>query len=394
MVDAPTDGARRVAAFTGTRAEYGLLRPTLRRIEDDPDLRLDLLVSGAHLSPHHGHTVDRVREDGYRSVVEIESLLCSHTRVGATKSVGLGIVCLADALARLAPDVMIVLGDRYESFAAATAAFLLGVPVAHVHGGEITVGAIDDALRHATTKLASLHLTSTETHRRRVIQMGEPPESVLNVGAPGLEGLADARWPDRAEVLRRLSLPESARYVLVCFHPVTHDPDGGEAELEALLDALGALDDHRLVFSTSNADPGHARIGSRIERFLAAVPERAVRLDSRGRDDFLSVLLCANLMIGNSSSGILEAPELRVPTIDVGARQRGREAGPSVRRVEGDAGRLADAMRRTLEDPPRDFANPYASTDCSARIVEAVRTVRPEAAKRFFDVPLPEDLVR
>ena len=265
----------KVAVFTGTRAEYGLLYWLLKDIQDDPELVLQLLVSGMHLSPEFGETYQQIEQDGFFIDEKIEILLSSDSAVGTAKSMGLGVLGFADALNRLKPDVLVILGDRFEALAAAQTAMILRVPILHLHGGEITEGAYDDAIRHAISKLSYLHGTSTEEYRQRVIQLGEQPERVKNVGAIGLDHLKRAEFMDVAEIARSLDFPLNQPYFLVTYHPVTLADEKPEQSFNALLDALDEFKDHQVIITYPNADDGGRRIIPLLEQYAKSNPQNS-----------------------------------------------------------------------------------------------------------------------
>ncbi|NRA82030.1 MAG: UDP-N-acetylglucosamine 2-epimerase (hydrolyzing), partial [Pseudoalteromonas sp.] len=320
----------KVAVFTGTRAEYGLLYWLLKDIQDDPELVLQLLVSGMHLSPEFGETYQQIEQDGFFIDEKIEILLSSDSAVGTAKSMGLGVLGFADALNRLKPDVLVILGDRFEALAAAQTAMILRVPILHLHGGEITEGAYDDAIRHAISKLSYLHGTSTEEYRQRVIQLGEQPERVKNVGAIGLDHLKRAEFMDVAEIARSLDFPLNQPYFLVTYHPVTLADEKPEQSFNALLDALDEFKDHQVIITYPNADDGGRRIIPLLEQYAKSNPQRVCAIPSLGQKRYLSTVKNAAVVIGNSSSGIIEVPSFNVPTVNVGVRQQGRLAAKSV----------------------------------------------------------------
>lgn len=353
---------RRVAVFTGTRAEYGLLHWLLRGLDDDPAADLAVIVGGMHLSPEFGLTVRDVEADGLPIVARVEMLLSSDTPVGVAKSVGLGVLGVADALAAARPDVLVVLGDRFEVLAAAQAALLLGVPVAHVHGGEVTEGAVDESIRHAVTKMAHLHFTAAERFRRRVLQLGEDPARVHVVGAPGLDWVARLDPLPRADLEAALGLPLTPPVLLVTYHPATAGDEDPEEAVGALLAALDRLPEATVVATGSNADAGGRAVRRALEAWASGRQGATVH-GSLGQRRYLSLLARCDAVVGNSSSGIIEAPALGTPTVDVGTRQRGRPRATSVTRCPVDAAAIERAVRAVLDpDAPAhrpDPAPPY-----------------------------------
>lgn len=379
----------RVCVLTATRAEYGLLQWLMRDIEDAPDLTLQLVVTGSHLSPMHGSTVEAIRADGFSIDAEVESLLASDSGAGAAKAMGLVALGLADAFSRLEPDLLVILGDRTELLAAAGAATAMRLPILHIHGGEITTGAIDDAIRHAVTKLASVHFVAAAEYARRVEQMGEPPDRIHVVGAPGLDHLGRTSLLTRAEVERRISMPLGDTSFLVTYHPVTVDRGRESGGLAELLAALDEFPEARMVLTGPNADPGAHVIRRQLEVYAAERSDRVSFHASLGQQLYLSTLRAVDVVIGNSSSGIIEAPAVGTATVNVGSRQDGRLRAGSVIDCEPAAGMLASAVRRALELPSTAFeAPPYGRGGASARMLEVIRTVVPDQllAQRFIDL--------
>jgi len=381
---------RRVAVFTGTRAEYGLLAPLMRAIIAEPGLDLLVIVGAQHLSPEFGETWREIERDGFAIAARVEMLLSSDTALGVVKSLGLGTMGLGDALDRLSPDLLVVLGDRFEALAAVQAALILRVPVAHVHGGEITEGAYDDAIRHAITKMSDLHFTATEPYRRRVIQMGSPPERVFNVGALGLDEAEDEVPMPLAEVSNTLNFSIRAPYLLVTYHPATLANEDPVATMRAILEALEGFPDHQVIFTHPNADNGGRAITARIVAHVARHPGRALSVRSLGAARYRAVLAGAAAVLGNSSSGIIEAPSAGVPTVNIGSRQAGRLAAASVRHCGTDAPAIRAALIWALSDEGRAIAaaadNPYGKGDAARAIVAVLRDADLGGVKRFHDI--------
>ncbi|BCV48789.1 UDP-N-acetylglucosamine 2-epimerase [Shewanella algae] len=382
---------KKVAVFTGTRAEYGLLFWLLKDIQADAELKLQLLVSGMHLSPEFGETYQQIERDGFHIDEKIEILLSSDSAVGTAKSMGLGVLGFADALARLNPDVLVILGDRFEALAAAQTAMILRIPVIHLHGGEITEGAYDDAIRHAITKLSYLHGTSTEAYRQRVIQLGEAPERVKNIGAIGLDHLKRARFMDVPALAQSLNFPLTQPYFLVTYHPVTLGEEAPEASFQALLDALDTYPEHQVILTYPNADDGGRRIIPMLEAYAAANPQRVLAIPSLGQVRYLSAVKHASAVIGNSSSGIIEVPAFDVPTVNIGVRQQGRLAAKSVLHCKVSQAdieqmiEIAVSRRYKAEDDIID--NPYGQGDSSAQVIAMIKSLHFEPCKSFYDLP-------
>lgn len=370
---------RRVAVVTVGRSDYGILRPVLAAVEAEPALELFLVVAGAHLSAAHGATVSEVEADGFAVGARVPMLGDEDTPLASAQALGRGVAGFAEAFAAAQPDIVLVLGDRVETLAAAVAATPLTIPVAHVHGGETTEGAIDDAIRHATTKLSHLHFAATEEYAARLVAMGEEPWRVTVSGAPALDNLASL---DGAAA----EPPVPEPFLLVTWHPVTL---AGEPVGE-LLGALGDVD-MSVVFTHPNADPGRREIVDAIEAF-ATSHERAAVVASLGTRAYFGLMRRAAAMVGNSSSGIIEAPSFELPVVNVGDRQRGRVRAANVVDVPPERTAIAAAVR-TATSPEfraglRGLRNPYGDGHAAARIAAALRDAPPRAAllaKRFHE---------
>jgi UDP-N-acetylglucosamine 2-epimerase (non-hydrolysing) len=391
-----TQTHKKVAVFTGTRAEYGLLFWLLKDIQSDPDLTLQLLVSGMHLSPEFGDTYKQIEKDGFNIDEKIEILLSSDSAVGTAKSMGLGVLGFADALSRLAPDVLVILGDRFEALAAAQTAMILRIPIIHLHGGEITEGAYDDAIRHAITKLSYLHGTSTDEYRNRVIQLGESPARVRNIGAIGLDHLNRASFMTVSELSESLSFELTKPYFVVTDHPVTLGNESPEESFQSLLDALDEYPDHQVILTYPNADDGGRRIIPMLEDYAASQPKRVLAIPSLGQVRYLSSVKHAAAVIGNSSSGIIEVPAFDVPTVNIGARQKGRLAAKSVLNTtttkESISNAIGLAVSRKYKAEDENIANPYGQGDSSKQVIEMIKGLDFDPCKSFYDVNIEPDL--
>lgn len=381
----------KIAVFTGTRAEYGLLQRLMKAIRDTPDLQLQLIVSGAHLSPEFGETWREIEQDGFTPDARVEMLLSSDTPSGTAKSMGLGCIGFADALDRLKPDCLVLLGDRFEALAIAQVAMVMRVPVAHLHGGEITEGAFDDSIRHAITKLSHYHFVSCEQYRKRVMQLGEQPDCVLNVGAPGIENILHQPLMPLAELSSTLPLSLTKPYFLVTYHSVTAGNEDPEQAFKALLEALDYFPGYQLLFTLPNADHGGRRLIQQIKRYTESQPQRAQYVASLGMQRYLSAVKHSSAVIGNSSSGILEVPSLQVPSINIGIRQLGRLAAESVIHCTTDCQAIIAAIQRAESDEFKqqiyNITNPYEQKHTSKLILSFLKKLPPYAAKRFYDLP-------
>ncbi|MBN2177356.1 MAG: UDP-N-acetylglucosamine 2-epimerase (hydrolyzing) [Demequinaceae bacterium] len=347
---------RTIAVFTGTRADYGLLRRLALAIDASADAELALIVSGSHLSAAHGMTSGEIAEDGLPFAATVPIWSGDDTPMGAARDVGAAIPRYAETLDRLAPDILVVLGDRLESFAIATAATIAGVPIAHIHGGEITEGAMDDALRHAITKMAFLHFTSTADHRRRVIQLGEHPDRVHFLGAPIVDALADLQLLSDSEVMERFGVRLDRPTALVTFHPAAMDVLPPAEILEELLAGLLAVDELGIIVTGSNSDIGSTAIRDRIAAWVRENQHRVDHIESFGQLGYLSAMSHASVVAGNSSSVVLEAPVLGTPSVLVGDRQKGRPLAGSVRVPEVRRDAIATALREACSCGPSTSA--------------------------------------
>ncbi len=342
-------------------------------MEEHPGLDPEVILFGAHLSPRYGQTRDLVGRDGFRLRASLESLISSDTDVGMAKTIGTATLAFADELARDRPDLLLIIADRYEMLAPASVALSLRIPMAHIEGGEISEGAIDDAVRNALTKLAHVHLTPHEPARQRVLAMGEEPWRVHTVGAPSLDHLCHSPLKDEAVLRRELGLGGTGTLIVVAYHPVTLAEDTTR-ECQALFAALDQLEG-TIAFCFPNADAGSQYIIGLAEQFCIRSEHRRIFVNLPA-PDYFSLLQCADLMLGNSSSGIMETPSLKLPTVNVGWRQQGRLCAGNIISVEADTAEILDAARRALEP---DFArsldnleNPYGGGDSGERICQVL----------------------
>lgn len=383
---------RKICVVTGARAEYGLLYWLLKEIKSDPELTLQLVATGMHLSPEFGLTWRQMVDDGFTIDRKVEMLLSSDTPIGVSKAMGLGLIGFADALNDLQPDVLVILGDRFEIFAAAQAAMNLRIPIAHIHGGELTEGAIDDAIRHALTKLSHLHFTSTEVYRRRVIQLGEQPDRVFNVGAPGLDNVHRLSLFDRAEFEKAIDFRLGKRNALVTFHPVTLENATAAEQFRQLLLALDAFDDLHIIFTHSNADAYGREISAMIEAYCQKNPQRAADFVSLGSLRYLSAMKHMDAVIGNSSSGLLEAPAFKIATVTIGDRQKGRLCADSVLHCEPNAEAIEKTLKQAFSEEFRmlltNVSNPYGTGGASTKIKKVLKEAVLDGIlkKSFYDI--------
>jgi UDP-hydrolysing UDP-N-acetyl-D-glucosamine 2-epimerase len=385
---------RTIGVVTVGRSDYGIYLPILKRIRQDSDLRLHLIVAGMHLSPEFGFTVDAIQADGFAINDRVEMLLSSDTPEGAAKSMGLGTIGFSQVYARVDLDFLVVLGDRFEMHAAAIAALPFKLPVAHIHGGEITLGAIDDALRHSTTKLSHLHFVSTQEYARRVMQLGEQPWRVILSGAPSLDNLHSLELLSRHELEEEFHLELSDQpFLLVTYHPVTLALEQQESQVNEL---MAALDQCGLpvIFTMPNADPGHKEIQAAIKNYLAKHPS-AQLVANLGTQGYFSMMKLAIAMVGNSSSGIIEAASFKLPVVNIGDRQAGRVRSPNVIDVKPNREHIFQGLQKAIDKKFREslkaVKNPYGTGEASKIIVDSLKQVKITnelLVKRFFDVDM------
>jgi GDP/UDP-N,N'-diacetylbacillosamine 2-epimerase (hydrolysing) len=385
--------SRTVCVVTGTRADYGLLRWVMEGIRQSPDLHLQVIATGMHLSPEFGLTYREIEKDGFAIDRKVEMLLSSDTPAGVTKSMGLGLIGFGEAIEQLKPDLMLLLGDRFEIFAAAAAAMVARVPLAHLHGGETTEGAIDEAIRHSITKMSHLHFVAAEEYRQRVIQLGESPERVFLVGGLGIDNIKKLELLDRTALEDSLDFKLGPRNLLVTFHPVTLEHATAGAQLAELLAALDTLKDTHLVFTMPNADTDGRVLIDMIEEFVATRPH-ARAYTSLGQLRYLSCVNQVDGVVGNSSSGLIEVPSFRKGTVNIGDRQRGRLKADSVIDCVPDRESIIEALR-TLYSPEFQarlaaVKNPYGEGGASEKVVRVLQEypLGQVLKKTFYDLPL------
>lgn len=384
--------SRKICVITGTRAEFGLLRWLMQEIQSDSSLELQVIATGMHLSPEFGLTYLEIEQAGFGIDAKVEMLLSADTASAVTKSMGLGLIGFADAYSRLAPDLIVVLGDRFEIFAAVSAALIAGIPVAHLHGGETTEGAFDEAIRHSITKMSHLHFVAAEEYRRRVIQLGEQPERVFLVGGLGVDAIKRIKLLDRETLEKSLGFKFGPRNLLITFHPVTLEGQNNSCQQMAeLLAALGELDDTHLLFTMPNADTGGRELAAMVNQF--AESRQNVRVyTSLGQLRYLSCMKHVDAVVGNSSSGLAEAPSMGVATINIGDRQKGRLSASSVINCEPTQQSISGVLS-TVFDPSfrsnlMSTNNPYGSGGASEKVVEIIKNhdLKNLLKKSFFNL--------
>jgi len=383
---------RRICIVTGSRAEYGHVRWLARGISGDHRLQLQMLVTGSHLDPRFGETWREIEQDGFAIDARAESLLCGDSPVDAAVAMGAGLAALGRSLETLRPDIVVILGDRYEMLAAASAALLLRLPIAHLHGGEITEGAFDDAMRHAITKMAHLHFAAAEPYARRIVQLGEDPARVFCVGAPGIDALIHEPPLTREALADTISFPWHRRFVVVTYHPETLAAGDPAAPARALCAALAGVPDLAVLITGVNADPGRDAVAATLTAFAAEDPASRRVVASLGQRRYLAAIRYAAAVVGNSSSGIIEAPAVGTATVNIGGRQEGRLRAVSVLDCKPDRNAIAAAVATALDPATRDAARtqipPYGRGGASDAIREVLATHALEGLtrKRFYDL--------
>ena len=368
---------KKICVVTGTRAEYGLLKPLIKRIDEDIELELQLVVTGMHLSPEFGLTYKEIEEDGYAITDKNEMLLSSDTPNGITKSIGLAVIGFADIFSRIQPDIVVLLGDRFETYAAATSAMVHRIPIAHIHGGELTQGAIDDAIRHSITKMSTLHFTATQEYRKRVIQLGEQPERVHCVGSLGVENIKEQYLLSKEELERSIDFGLDKPYAVITYHPVTLEGNTAEEQFTSLLDALDEMEGYKYIFTKANADTEGRIINQLIDQYVDKNRDNAVGFTSLGMTRYLSALKYCEMVIGNSSSGLLEAPSFHIPTVNIGNRQKGRVRAESVIDCENEKKNIGEALRKAMQMKKdaelSKIRNPYEGEETSKDIHKYIK---------------------
>lgn len=370
---------KKICITTATRAEYGLLKPLMNALRDSSEFELKILVTGAHLSPEFGLTYQFLEQDGFQIDEKVEMLLSSDTANGVVKSMGLGMIGYADSFSRLNPDAIVILGDRYEMLSIASAATIFNIPIIHLHGGEITEGAYDDAIRHAISKLSVLHFTSTEEYKQRVIQMGEQPRNVHNVGAIGLDNIAKLPLLGKEELEENLGIRFKKYNYQVTFHPETLSNMSSQEQFNILLSAIEEQEDSYFIFTKANADTDGRIINQLIDSFVAKNMDKASAYNSLGSLRFLSVVKVCDAIIGNSSSGIIEAPSLCTLTINIGDRQRGRTQAASVLNCAVNKQEILDCFKKVRNPEFKakigKISNPYGEGGTAEKILDVLSTV-------------------
>ncbi len=385
---------RKICIVTGTRAEYGLFYWLMKAIQADSDLELQIIATGMHLSPEFGLTYRQIEEDGFKINKKIEMLLSSDTPVGISKSMGLGMIGFAEAYDELKPDILVLLGDRFEIFCAAGAACVSRIPIGHIHGGETTRGAVDEAFRHSITKMSHLHFTATDEYRKRVIQLGESPDRVFNVGALGIENIRKLPLLSREDLEKEIGFSLGQQYILVTYHPVTLEQATAQTQFQNLLDAIDTIDGLRVIFTKSNADTEGRIINQMIDEYVTTETNAAISFTSMGQLRYLSAMKHVEAVVGNSSSGIVEAPSFKVPTVNIGDRQKGRIQTKSVINCSPAKEAIVKSIKQALSTEFRqslqNLRNPYEGENTAKTIKETIRhfDLKNILKKEFYDIKM------
>jgi GDP/UDP-N,N'-diacetylbacillosamine 2-epimerase (hydrolysing) len=383
---------RKICVITGTRAEYGLLYWSMKALQVDQNIDLKICVTGMHLSPEFGLTYKKILEDGFIINDKVETLLSSDTTIGISKSIGLGIISFSEVFERIKPDLILVLGDRYEIFAACTAAMISRIPIAHCHGGEATEGLIDEAIRHSITKMSQIHFVSTEEYKNRVIQLGENPTNVYNVGALGIENINKFNLLTRTEFEESIGFRLNKINFLVTFHPVTLDDFSAEVQFKQLLMALDQFEDTTIIFTKPNSDTDGRIIIQLIDEYIKNNNKKAVAFFSLGQLRYLSAIQFMDVVIGNSSSGLIEVPSFKKATINIGDRQQGRVKAASIIDCETNKEDIEKAINKSLstkfQDELKFCNNPYGDKNSSIEIVEVLKSIELNGIvkKQFYNI--------
>ena len=369
---------KKICVVTGTRAEYGLLYWLLKEIEADKELELQVIVTGMHLSPEFGLTYKEIEKE-FKINKKIEMLLSSDTSVGISKSMGLAQISFAESYDELKPDIVIVLGDRYEIFSATSAAMIARIPIAHIHGGEKTEGAFDESIRHSITKMSHLHFTATDEYKNRVIQLGEDPSRVFNVGGMGIENIKRLELLNKKEFEKSIEFKLNSKNILVTFHPVTLENSTAKEQFQQLLDAIDELEDTNIIFTKANSDTDGRVINQMIDEYVTKNFQKSVQFTSLGQLRYLSALQYVDAVVGNSSSGLAEAPSFRIGAINIGDRQKGRIKASSVIDCEPNKDSILNSFEKLylkeFQETLKTTINPYGNGCVSKKIVEILKSV-------------------
>lgn len=384
---------RKICVFTGTRADYGIMSRLVHLIDKDPDLQLQIIATNMHLSPEFGMTYKEIENDGFKIDKKVEMMLSSDTATGTVKSMGLALIGFADALEDLKPDLAVILGDRYEMLAAAEACLINKVPIAHIAGGAISEGAYDDAIRHSITKMSHLHFTETDEYRKRVIQLGEHPDRVWSTGALGVNNIRNEQIMPLSELESSLDFHLGEKFLLITFHPVTMENATAAEQCDSLLKALSEINsNYQLLFTLPNSDTDGRVIIQKINDYVSARSDKAFVITSLGKRRYYSALKFATAVVGNSSSGLVEAPSFHIPTLNIGNRQQGRTRGVSVIDVDATYEGIREGLNQALSTEfikrAKKAYNPYEKENTLLEIFNTIKTYPLEGLikKHFYDL--------
>ncbi|SFV53857.1 UDP-N-acetylglucosamine 2-epimerase [hydrothermal vent metagenome] len=384
---------RKVCVVTGTRAEYGLLYWLMKEIEADDALELQLIVTGMHLSPEFGLTYQEIEKE-FKIDKKIEMLLSSDSAIGISKSMGLAQISFAEAYDELQPDTLVVLGDRYEIFSAVSSAMIANIPIAHLHGGEITEGAFDESIRHSITKMSHLHFTATQKYRDRVIQLGENPKRVFNVGGLGIDNIKKLKLLSKDEFEKSINFKLNKKNILITFHPVTLENSTAQEQFQILLDVVDELEETYIIFTKANSDTDGRIINSMIDEYVNQNSHKSVVFTSLGQLRYLSALQYVDAVVGNSSSGLLEAPSFKIGTINIGDRQKGRIVAKSIISCNPTKESIGDAFVNLYSDKFKgvllQIKNPYGNGGASKKIKDIIKKIELDnlLKKSFYDIKI------
>ena len=393
---------RKICIVTGTRAEYGLLYCLMKEIQNDSDIELQVIATGMHLSPEFGLTYLNIEKDGLKIDKKIEILLSSDTPIGISKSMGLGMIGFVEAYEELRPDIVVILGDRFEIFSAASAAMIARIPIAHLHGGEITEGAFDEAMRHSITKMSHLHFTATGEYRKRVIQLGEDPANVFNVGGLGIDNIKNLQLMSREEFENAINFKLGTKNLMITFHPTTLEPDTAREQFQNLLYALDELKDTRFIFTKPNADTEGRVIANKIDEYTYFRREnnKMIAFVNLGQLKYLSAMQFVDGVVGNSSSGLTEAPTFKVGTINIGDRQRGRIKADSVIDCKPTKDSILTAIEKLyskeFQEKLKNVKNPYGEGGAARKIKKVLKEkdLSDILKKQFYDIYVTNNLLK
>jgi len=383
---------RKICVITGTRAEYGLLYWLMKGVNVDDTLVLQVVVTGMHLSKEFGNTYQQIEKDGFIIDKKVDISLKSDTEVAITKSIGIGVIGFADVFNNLQPDLVVVLGDRFEIFAAVSAAMVARIPVAHLHGGESTEGVIDESIRHSITKMSHLHFAATNEYRNRIIQLGEQPDMVFNVGGLGIDNINKLKLLSKSEFENTINFKLGEKNILITFHPVTLEKSTSEVQFQALLDSISELSNTKIIFTKANSDTDGRVINSMIDGYVAR-HDNTIAFKSMGQLNYLSALKFMDAVVGNSSSGLIEAPSFKIGTIDIGDRQKGRIKANSIISCSPNKESIDSALvklySREFQDIANNVVNPYGKGGASKKVVNIIKDISLDnvVKKSFYDFP-------